>query len=64
MATLTPTILRRIQQKRFGLSDPCIICGVPFRDCPHDNWTDTKPLIDAARKLTRAERERMLKADA
>ena len=32
---ITPAQIERVRDKRVSLSDPCVICGVPFGDCSH-----------------------------
>lgn len=56
MVNLTPEIIARVMGGHLAFSDPCVICGVTFNDCPH-TVLDTEPLIKRVRKMTKKERE-------
>lgn len=56
MTELTPEIIARVTGGRLAFSDPCVICGVKFTDCPH-TVLDTEPLIKRVKKMTKKERE-------
>ena len=32
----TPQQIERVRRRQFGWTDPCVICGTRFIDCPHD----------------------------
>lgn len=56
---LTPVIVRRVSAKQTALSDPCVICGVQFKDCPHD-INDTAAVIKQVAGLSRADRAHIM----
>lgn len=61
---ITPEQLNRVISRRFGFTDPCVICGKRFgsRECPH-SIEDTAILIKRAKRLSKEEVDRILKEE-
>jgi len=56
--------IQRYKDRRWGLSDPCFICGGTFRfdgsGCGHDG-ADTAAFIQRIKEMSAREREAILK---
>jgi hypothetical protein len=46
---ITPRQVARVRSNRHSLSDPCVICGSDFSECPHST-TDTELFIAYVRQ--------------
>lgn len=56
MKWVTKEMLDRIESGRFLFSDPCVICGLSFKECPH-SVDDTQRVIKAVRHMSTKEKE-------
>lgn len=53
---ITPAIIDRVDAKRFGFGDPCVICGAKFNECPHSVY-QTEDVIKYVKKLSPAKKK-------
>lgn len=53
--TITAEMVTRWRSKAFALSDPCVVCGVPFNECPH-NVNTVGGVIKKIESMTEKER--------
>lgn len=44
----SPYQLERVRTKKFGIFDPCVICGKTFNTCPH-NGQETEAFVNYAK---------------
>lgn len=55
---ITPEILERVLARKWGLSDPCVICGHQFQgpSCQH-TFFDTESVISRVKRMKAAEKK-------
>lgn len=52
---ITKEILDRVESGRKGFTDPCVICGIRFLDCPH-HVADTELVFKQVKKMSKTEK--------
>lgn len=60
---ITPAIVDRVGERKFGLYDPCVVCAETFTGCPH-TLSQTESVIRYVNLLTRGEKNRIMNGEA